>query len=112
MILFLQMPSFETIEKAAAETGFVITTNEKYFIPDDLNDHFLYVGKNRPELYFDEEIRKGISSFSALSNAEEVQDGLSKLQNDIDFSRFKEIKTRFDNDLGDYLFVVAEKKNI
>lgn len=108
----LQMPSFEIIENAAVEAGFVITKTEKYFIPDDLRDHFLYVGKNRPELYFDAEVRKGISSFSALSNAEEVRSGLSRLRDDINMNRFKEIKTRFDNDLGDYLFVVAEKKNI
>jgi ubiquinone/menaquinone biosynthesis C-methylase UbiE len=107
----LQMPSFEIIEKAAIETGFVITNTEKYFIQDDLKDHFLYTGKNRPELYFDEEIRKGISSFSTLSNAEEVQNGLSKLRSDININGFKEIKEKYDNKLGDYLFIVAEKKN-
>jgi len=105
----LQMPSFEIIEKAAIETGFVITSTEKYFIQDDLQDHFLYAGKNRPELYFDEEIRKGISSFSALSNAEEVQGGLSKLRSDINLNRFKEIKEKYDNKLGEYLFITAKK---
>ena len=104
-----QMPSFEIIEKAAIETGFVITNIEKYFIQDNLKDHFLYAGKNKPELYFDEEIRKGISSFSTLSNAEEVQGGLSKLQSDINLNRFKEIKEKYDNKLGDYLFITAKK---
>ncbi len=107
----LQMPSFEAIENAAIETGFVITATEKYFIQDDLKDHFLYAGKNRPELYFDEEIRQGISSFSALSNAKEVQQGLSKLQIDINLNKFEEIKEKFNNDSGDYLFVILEKKN-
>ena len=105
----LQMPSFESIEKTAIEAGFVITNTEKYFIQDDLKDHFLYAGKNRPELYLDEEIRKGISSFSALSNAEEVQSGLSKLRSDINLNRFKEIKEKYDNTLGDYLFITAKK---
>jgi ubiquinone/menaquinone biosynthesis C-methylase UbiE len=106
----LQMPSFDTVNDALAQAGFVVTRTEKYFIQDDLQDHFLYVGKNRPGLYFEESIRKGISSFSALANAEEVQKGLSELDNDIKRDRFKTIKQKYDNDLGDYLFIVAEKK--
>ncbi|MFI5136314.1 MAG: class I SAM-dependent methyltransferase [Sphingobacteriales bacterium] len=105
----LQMPSFETIANAAVEAGFVITGTEKYFIQDGLMDHFLYAGKNRPELYFEESIRKGISSFSALAYAEEVLEGLSELGGDIKSGRFKEIKEKYDNDMGDYLFITAKK---
>jgi ubiquinone/menaquinone biosynthesis C-methylase UbiE len=104
-----QMPSFETIKSASANAGFVIKTTEKYFIKDDLKDGFLYVGKNRPELYFDETIRKGISSFSALSNIEEVNKGLSSLNEDIRSGKFRVIQSKFNNDSGDYLFIIAEK---
>lgn len=104
-----QMPSFETIKSAAANAGFVIKTTEKYFVKDDLKDGFLYVGKNRPELYFEEEIRKGISSFSALSNIEEVNKGLSSLYEDLKAEKFKDIQSKFNNDSGDYLFIIAEK---
>jgi hypothetical protein len=45
-------------------------------------------------LYLDEEIRKDISSFSALANTEEVQKGLSELGNDISPDRFKEVKEK------------------
>jgi len=105
----LQMPSFNMISDALAEAGFVITETEKYFIQDDLKDHFLYVGKNRPGLYLDKEIRKGISSFSALANAEEVIRGLSQLESDINLNKFEDIKMEFDNDSGDYLFISAQK---
>ena len=107
----LQMPSFENINDALLDAGFVISATEKYFIQADLKDHFLYAGKNRPELYLDEEIRKGISSFSALANIEEVRQGLLKLNSDLNLKRFEEIKAKYNNDEGDYLFVVAEKKN-
>ena len=106
----LQMPSFESIKQAAAETGFVITAAEKYFVRNDLKDNFLYAGKTRPELYFEAGIREGISSFSALSNSEEVAQGLSKLQNDIDLNKFEKIKEKYNNDLGDYLFIVFKKE--
>jgi ubiquinone/menaquinone biosynthesis C-methylase UbiE len=106
----LQMPSFDMIKDAADAAGFVICATDKYFISDDLEDLFLYSGKNKPELYLDAAIRKGISSFSALANAEEVEDGLLKLQGDLDTGRFKDIKEKYDNDLGDYMFIIAEKK--
>jgi ubiquinone/menaquinone biosynthesis C-methylase UbiE len=105
-----QMPSFETIKNAATNAGFVIRATDKYFVKDNLKDCFLYVGKNRPELYFDETIRKGISSFSVLSNIEEVNSGLSSLYKDIKTGEFKGIQSKFDNDSGDYLFIIAEKE--
>jgi hypothetical protein len=38
-----------------------------------------------------------------------VQSGLSKLRSDINLNRFKEIKEKYDNTLGDYLFITAKK---
>jgi hypothetical protein len=105
-----QMPGFDVVKNAMTNAGFKITTTEKYFVQDDLQDHFLYCGKYHPELYFDESVRKGISSFSALANVEEVKNGLAKLKADLDSGQFVEIKTRYENELGDYLFLVGEKK--
>jgi len=107
----VQMPSFKTIKTALDNSGFQITGTEKYFIEDDLKDCFLYAGKNRPELYFDFEIRKGISSFSALANIEEVKQGLVSLTEDLKSGKFKEVQSEYNNDNGDYLFIIAEKKN-
>lgn len=105
----LQMPSFDAINDALAEAGFMMTDTEKYFIQDNLKDNFLYVGKHRPEIYFDEGVRNGISSFSVLANRVEVMEGLSQLEDDLRLGRFEAVKERFKNDLGDYLFITAKK---
>jgi len=104
-----QMPSFETVSDALTTAGFVLAGTEKYNIQDDLQDLFLYAGKNKPELYFDENIRAGISSFSALANAAEVERGLMQLRGDIDSGRFNCIRSKFANSPGDYLFLTAKK---
>ncbi len=106
----LQMPSLADIEEAIEQTELEITNIEKYFIKDDLQDCFLFVGKNNPERYFDETIRQGISSFSSLANIEEVKQGLLKLRNDIDSQAFNKIKDQYENELGDYLFITMDKK--
>jgi len=104
-----QMPSFETVNSALVAAGFVIIQAEQYLVKDELQDLFLYAGKNKPELYFDESIRAGISSFSALANAAEVQRGLAKLRGDIDSGRFNCIRSKFMHSAGDYLFLIAHK---
>lgn len=107
----MQMPSFYVLKQAATQSGFRISVVKEYFVKDDLEDHFLFVGKNRPELYFNESIRRGISSFSALANKEEVEIGLKRLSTDINSGRFEMINQSYENDWGDYLFIVAEKIN-
>lgn len=106
----IQMPSLAEIQQAIAQKALKITSVEKYFIKDDLKDCFLYVGKNNPERYFDEQIRHGISSFSSLANIEEVKQGLSKLRNDIENQTFDKIKDQYANELGDYLFLTIQKE--
>ncbi|WP_118952878.1 class I SAM-dependent methyltransferase [Taibaiella helva] len=106
----VQMPSLVDIQEAIEQTELEITGIEKYFIKDDLQDCFLYVGKNNPTRYFDEAIRNGISSFSSLANMDEVKQGLSKLRNDIDDQAFDKIKGQYINELGDYLFITITKK--
>ena len=105
-----QMPSLQDIEVAMKSTQLKLDKIEKYFVKDDLQDCFLYIGKSRPECYFDEHIRRGISSFSALANLEEVNQGLSKLKNDIDNHAFGKIKDLYANESGDYLFITYTKK--
>ena len=104
-----QMPSFERIKSAARKSGFTITAREKYFIQKDLKDLFLYSGKHKPDIYFNHSIRKNISSFAALSTKDEINRGLRKLQKDIDTKEFEEVKSKFENDTGDYLFIIMNK---
>ena len=72
---------------------------------------FLYIGKNKPDLYFKPEVRSGISSFSLLSNKKEVEAGLIKLKNDVVSGAIKEVMKQYENEEGDYLFISAKKIN-
>ncbi|KAA3630394.1 MAG: class I SAM-dependent methyltransferase [Bacteroidetes bacterium] len=104
-----QMPSSQTVRNSLKQAGLKIVTKEPYHIKPDLQDLFLYSGKFDPELYFKPEVRSGISSFADLANAEEVAKGLEKLRQDIESHEFTQVAKSFENKLGDYLFIVAEK---
>lgn len=56
---------------------------ESFALPHDLSDSFAAVGWGRPELYLDETIRNGISSFTKVSDSELAR-GISKLQKDLE----------------------------
>lgn len=104
-----QMPGLEATTNAMEQGGLKLEYTEPYFIQADLKDLFLYSGKHDPELYFDEQVRSGISSFSSLSNAEEVKSGLAKLRVDIDSGKVNEVIQQYQNEGGDYLYLVARK---
>lgn len=104
-----EMPSESFILECGVANGFQLSDRRQYDVKDDLQDKFLYVGKNKPELYFDPEIRKGISSFSAFANAEDVEQGLRQLKKDVKSSKVHEIIKKFQNNNGDYLFLVLQK---
>lgn len=104
-----QMPEFLEIENAMKQAPLEIIETEKYFIKPDLQDQFLYCGKQNPELYLNPNNRQGISSFSALANQEEVETGLEKLKKDIDSGDIKSLIKSYENDWGDYLFILGKK---
>ena len=54
----LQMPSLENVENAMRNAGIEIESIKKYSIKPDLQDQFLYCGKQNPELYFCDNIRQ------------------------------------------------------
>lgn len=103
-----QMHSLETVKRAMEQGGFEQLGTDPYAIRPDLEDKFLYSGKHQPELYFDPKIQRGISSFSALANQEEVEWGLTQLQQDMDSGKFNEIVKSYENELGDYMFITAK----
>lgn len=103
------MLTLEAMGSLGTKAGFNFVQVENYFVKPDLKDLFLQSGKHDPEIYFREEIRKGISSFAALANKEEVEKGLIQLRIDIDSGKFEEIKKQYESDKGDYCFVVFEK---
>lgn len=106
----LQMPTLERIETAMKESRIELVETVKYFIKPDLKDQFLYCGKHKPELYFEDQIRHGISSFSSLANRTEVDHGLSELKKDMASGKIIEIIQSYNNDLGDYVFVVGKNQ--
>ncbi len=107
----LQMPTLVQVKTAVQNAGIEITGTDKYFIKPDLEDKFLYCGKQNPELYFDDQVRHGISSFSSLSNRMEVAQGLSKLRKDIDNGNISEIIESYENEFGDYLYIIGKKRS-
>ncbi len=107
----VQMPALAKVQQAMERAGFELGKTEKYFIQPDLADKFLYCGKHSPEMYFDKNIRNGISSFSSLSNKVEVEQGLSALQSDIESGKIDQIIRDYENQLGDYLYIIARKAN-
>jgi hypothetical protein len=98
------------MDQLLADSGFRLATIENYFVREDLQDHFLYSNKSRPEQYLRPEIRQNASSFSAFCSKEELDSGLKALQADIISGRIADVMKRYENDKGDYLFLVAEKK--
>ncbi|MFT5765863.1 MAG: SAM-dependent methyltransferase [Saprospiraceae bacterium] len=104
-----QMPGVEKVKAAMTSAGFKIRKKEKYSIQPDLIDQFLYCGKQQPELYLNPNIRNGISSFSALANKEEVEKGLLQLEGDIASGKIDDVIQSYENDMGDYLYIVGQK---
>lgn len=104
-----QMPALDRVQEALVAAGFAIIETEPYSVKPDLQDLFLYSGKYDPERYFLPEIRNGISTFASLGNKEEVDLGLKLLRQDITSGKITEIIRSYENDGGDYLFVISQR---
>jgi len=102
-----QMPAFEKVEKAMNSSGFEIAQTERYSVKQDLQDQFLYCGKEKPEVYLDDKVRNGISSFSSLANKREVEQGLTELRKDMDSGKIEEVQASYENHHGDYLYIIG-----
>lgn len=106
-----QMPSLESIAEIMNRTNISLIDTHTYAIHEELEDNFLYCGKEKPELYFREEIRRGISSFSALAHSQEIEQGLIHLAADIYSDSFGTISEKYIHNKGDYTFIIAQKAN-
>lgn len=104
-----QMPARAAVTEALHNAGFTVDEIIPYHIPANLDDLFLYSGKDRPQLYLDSIVRSNISSFAALCPEAELNSGLQALQNDLTTGAFPMIAERYSADTGDYVFVVARK---
>jgi ubiquinone/menaquinone biosynthesis C-methylase UbiE len=104
-----RMPSLARLAAAISRCDGEIVSIEPWFIPTEPIDLFLYSGKYKPEIYLDGRVRRGISSFAELGDAQEIADGLARLSGDIGSGAIASVMARFASDLGDYTFVTARK---
>jgi ubiquinone/menaquinone biosynthesis C-methylase UbiE len=99
------MPSLEVIEQNLDRAGICIEVTEPFFVTPDLQDFFLYSGKQRPEMYLSNSFRKGISSFHNYCSESELDSGLNRLREDIETGAIKAIMKKYESKNGDYLFI-------
>lgn len=105
-----QMPPLEKVVAALQNVGFSIVGSETFMVQPNLADFFLYSGKYDPSMYLDAKVRKGISTFTSLAFEDEVKDGCCRLKHDIESGRVYEVISKYNSVSGDYMFIVAEKK--
>lgn len=103
------MPSEAALREALDGAGFPRVDVMPYQVTAELQDLFLYSGKQRPELYLDAAVRANISSFSTLCEGAELAAGLQNLAADIRTGAIDKIIHSYDAPGGDYAFVVADK---
>ncbi len=105
-----QMPEVKEVSNTLKQVGFNIIGHETFLIQPNLQDFFLYSGKYEPRMYLDDMVRSGISSFANLASKEEVEKGCSRLNKDIETNKIESVLNKYSSDLGDYVYVVAEKR--
>ena len=103
----MQMPTLEVINSALTQANFSIESTEPFYISPELQDFFLYCGKQRPEMYLSSKVRNGISSFHNFCTQSELDSGLDKLRKDIASGEITKIMNSYNNDNGDYIFIRA-----
>lgn len=110
----IKSASKDVLDKTAkkdllGKVGFTNVKKEKYFIHDELTDHFLFSNKYKPERYLDPIVRSGMASFRLYTNEAELTNGLRQLETDISTGFIRSIIENHENGLGDYLFYCATK---
>jgi len=78
-----QMPSLAALRAALEQNRFSVERCKEFFITPQLEDFFLYSGKQRPEIYLSGAVRSGISSFANFGTTDELESGLQQLAADI-----------------------------
>jgi len=100
-------PTEDLVVSSLKSAGFTIESINPFFVTNELQDLFLYSGKNRPEQYFDPVVRSNMSPFATRCSREELDKGLQRLRNDLDSGEFKNVLQEFESASGDYAYVVA-----
>lgn len=82
-------------------------------LPGDLSDLNMHTGWNRPEIYFNSAIRRGMSGF-AMADPAEVENGLNLLRRDLESGEWDKVnghlRTKKEYDLGFMFVKIAPEK--
>jgi SAM-dependent methyltransferase len=104
-----RMPSQAVVVCALRSAGFAVQDAVPFHVTNELQDLFLYSGKDRPEIYLNPNVRSNISSFATQCTSLELQNGLRMLRADIQSHRFRDVFHSYSGAAGEYAFVIAEK---
>ena len=105
-----QMPAQELVTASLRSAGFEIEKITPFYVTNELQDLFLYSGKDRPNQYLDPTVRANISSFASHCSDAELADGLQRLSLDIESGTFSKVVSSYQSTRGDYAYVVARKR--
>lgn len=103
----VQMPTLHSLLMTFTEAGWRLVARELYAVQPDVQDGFLYSAKHHPERYLSANFRRGISTFANLADPEEVRTGCQRLQDDLQTGRLEQVMASYQNNDGDYVFLVA-----
>ncbi|CAM2904393.1 methyltransferase domain-containing protein [Paenibacillus sediminis] len=104
-----QMPTEDQIKISLQDAGFTLLGFETFLVEPNLEDFFLYSGKFRPEMYLNEKVRSGISSFTSLADPAEINTGLHQLTQDLQTGEIMRKIKDYPSIKGDYMYVIVEK---
>jgi ubiquinone/menaquinone biosynthesis C-methylase UbiE len=104
-----KMACLDRVSNALHNAGFQQIQVEKFHVSNELEDWFLHAGKYRPEIYLNEHVRAGISTFAMEENLEEVNHGCKQIKQDIENGKIEDIIQSYECDLGDYAFISCRK---
>ena len=103
-----KMPAQAVVQGALRTAGFTQVRVQPYLVNAQLQDLFLYAGKQRPTMYLDAAVRANISSFAALCPPDELSAGLDALRVDLAHGRWAGAAPA-GAAAGDYAYVIADK---
>jgi ubiquinone/menaquinone biosynthesis C-methylase UbiE len=97
----------EELISVFTEKNDAIASIHSFPLPHDLSDLNMHSGWNKPEIYFDPAIRRGMSGF-AIANHSEIQTGLDLLSRDLKLGEWERcnghLRTKESYDLG-FIFI-------
>lgn len=106
------LPDENEILNKLNENGFTKSKIEIFFVKESTKDLYLHTGKYKPEIYLNQLVRDGMTPFNMPIFAEETKKGLIRLEEDIKNGKVKDIIERYEKNIGENIFIIAEKNSL